>query len=133
MGISKSVYDIYKKHPLLFPKNCIKCEEGWLHIIEQMCSAIQVYIDNDISDVHLEFEFEYIREKFGVLDISCIGGDKITSIIVKACTKLSYATCEYCGNQPAELNCSAKYKQWSVYKTLCLDHAIELYYYKLHK
>ena len=133
MNESASYTDIYNKFPTLFPKNCIDCEIGWYEIIEQMCSAIQIYLDTSLSDDDLEFEFEYIREKFGVLDIEAHGGDNITGIVVSSCTRLSYATCEYCGDQPGELYCSSKYKQWSQYKTLCLDHAIELYFYRLYK
>ena len=128
-----SFYDIYEKYPLLFPKNCIKCEPGWIDIIDQMCSAIQVYIENEISDTNVEFEFKYIREKYGVLDIGGYGGDDITSLLTKACERMSYATCEYCGNTPAELYCSSKHKQWSHYRTLCLERAIDLYYYRLYK
>jgi|TARA_R110002020_G_scaffold29318_1_gene92608 hypothetical protein len=133
MSDSPSYGDIYERYPDLFSKNCIDCETGWYDIIEQMCSAIQIYIDTDLSDDNLEFEFEYIREKFGVLDIEVYGGDHITDIVIDSCTQLGYSTCEYCGEQPAELYCSSKYKQWSYYKTLCLDHAIELYFYRLYK
>lgn len=133
MGSLKSFYDIYDKYPLLFPKNCIKCELGWIDIIDQMCSTIQVYLDNHIDGVDLEFEFEKIEETFGVLETSVRGGDEITEIIVKSCRKISYVTCEFCGKQQSELYCSSKHKQWSYYKTLCLEHAIELFYYRLYK
>ena len=124
--------DLYTKYPKLFPKNCIKCEQGWYEIIDQMCAAIQVYVDNEIYDEEIKPQFEYIEEKFGVLRIQINNRDKVVELVTKSCERLSCKVCEYCG-KPGELYCSSKYRNWSHYKTLCLDHAIELFYYKLYK
>jgi len=127
-----SVHKIYKKYPNLFPKNCIDCQAGWYDIIDQMCAAIKVYIENEIFDQNIQPQFTRIREHLGVLDIEINGGDEIVKLIVQACEKLSYHTCEFCGDE-GELYCSSKWRQWSHFKTLCLDHAIELFYYRLYK
>jgi len=127
----KEADKLYSKYPSLFQKNCIKCRPEWYKVISQMCAAIQVYVDNDISGVGISPQFEYIREKYGVLDIHISNGDDIVKLITDSCEKLSYRTCEYCGTR-GELYCSSKYKSWSYFKTLCLTHAIELFYYKLH-
>ena len=126
------VHKLYDKYPKQFPKNCIECHEGWFTIIDQMCAAIQVYMDNEIYDQEITPEFVKIREHLGILDIEISGADEVVKIISKACERLSYQICEYCGEH-GELYCSSKYRQWSHFKTLCLDHAIELYYYRLYK
>jgi len=128
----KDAYKLYDKYPSLLPKNSIKCKAGWYNVINQMCAAIQVYVDNDISGMKINPQFEYIRERYGVLDIRVSNGDDIVKLIANSCEKLSYHTCEYCGTK-GELYCSSKYKSWSHFKTLCLNHAIELFYYKLHQ
>ena len=97
-----------------------------------MCLAIQTYIDKEMSDEVLFPEFKYIREKFGVLDIELEDSDPILDIVTKSCEILSFRVCEYCGEE-GELYCSSKWRNWSYYKTLCLDHAIEFYYYKLYR
>ena len=126
------VHKLYKKYPNQFPKNCIDCHDGWCNIIDQMCAAIQVYVDNEIFDQEIRPQFVRIREHLGILDIDITGGDEIVNIIVKACEKLSYQTCEFCG-ESGELYCSSKWREWSHFKTLCLDHAIELFCYRLYK
>lgn len=124
--------DLYAKYPQLFPKNCIECNVGWYQIIDQMCLAIQTYVESEIRDEIIFPEFISIKEKFGVLNISMEDTDHIIDIVIKSCEILSYHTCEYCGEH-AELYCSSKWRSWSYYKTLCLDHAIEFYYYKLYR
>ena len=128
----KKISNLYTKYSNLFPKNCISCEAGWYDIIEQMCGAIQVYIENEAPERHIEPKFVSIEEKFGILFIKIDGSDKVIDLVAKACEKLSCKTCEYCG-EAGELYCSSKYRSWSNYKTLCLDHAIEFYYYRLYK
>ena len=130
--MTKSLLDIYGKYPHLFPTNCIDCLSGWYEIIDQMCAAIKVYIDNEIYNEEIYPQFVHIKEKFGILDIQIKGSDKVVNLVAKSCERLSCLTCEHCGI-PGELYCSSKHRAWSKYKTLCLDHAIELYYYRLYK
>tara|TARA_R110002012_G_scaffold187387_1_gene354382 strand:+ start:817 stop:1230 length:414 start_codon:yes stop_codon:yes gene_type:complete len=132
MSEPKDIDELYYKYPQLFPKNCIECNVGWYEIVDHMCLAIQTYIDKELSDEVLFPEFKYIREKFGVLDIELEDSDPILDIVTKSAEILSYHVCEYCGDE-GELYCSAKWRTWSHYKTLCLDHAIEFYYYKLYR
>jgi len=128
----KSTAEIYKTYPSLFPKNCITCESGWYDLIDQMSFTIQLYSDNEANPSAPNPEFVYIREKFGVLDIEIKNTDAIIDLLIAGCTKLSFHTCEFCGDS-GELYCSSKHRQWSTLKTLCLDHAIELYYYRLYR
>ena len=79
------VHKLYNKYPNQFPKNCIDCHAGWCNIIDQMCAAIQVYVDNEIFDQEIQPQFVRIREHLGVLDIDITGGDEIVKIISKSC------------------------------------------------
>tara|TARA_R110002060_G_scaffold45729_1_gene57052 strand:+ start:277 stop:699 length:423 start_codon:yes stop_codon:yes gene_type:complete len=132
MSDMKDINTLYEKYPQLFPTNCIECNIGWYTIIDHMCLAIQTYIIKEIGDEIRFPEFVSIRENFGVLDIRIEDSDSIINIVKKSCEILSYHTCEYCGDE-GELYCSSKFRSWSYYKTLCLDHAIEHYYYRLYR
>jgi hypothetical protein len=132
MSEPKNVDALYKKYPQFFPTNCIKCDAGWITIIDHMCLAIQTYVQNEMGKEFKFPEFVSIRERFGVLDITINDSDSIIDMVKRSCEILSYHTCEYCGNE-GELYCSAKWRSWSRYKTLCLDHAIEHYYYRLYR
>ena len=126
----KSAREIYEKYPLLFPKNTIQCNQGWLKIIEEMSAAIQIYIDFELGSDVPQVVFTEIKERFGVLQISYTGGDRIVNHIVELCKKLSYKTCELCG-KIGDLYCSTKWRKWCNTKTICEEHAIELFYYRL--
>jgi len=134
MASPKSTQQLYETYPCLFPKNIIDCKSGWVLLIDQMCAAIQVYLDNtDLfgEEKKIEFEFTKIKELHGVLFIEYNGGDEVVKIIVDRCKQMSYRICEFCG-EAGELYCSSKHRAWSHYKTLCLDHAIALFYYRLY-
>ena len=130
MAPAISTREIYNKYPLLFPKNTIDCDVGWLKIIEEMCAAIQIYIDFEFGDEVPQVIFTEIKERYGILHISFEGGDRIAGAIIDLCKKLSYKTCEYCG-KIGDLYCSTKWREWCHTKTLCEEHAIELFYYRL--
>ena len=123
---------IYNDFKELFPKNCISCKKGWYSIIYQMCSTIHFYVEQENPPEDKKPYFTKIEEKFGVLNIEIENSDSVIELIRRATEKISWHTCEYC-SEPGELYCSSKYKSWSYLKTLCLDHAIELYYYRLYK
>jgi len=132
MSDIKDIDALYDKYPQLFPTNCIECDVGWYTIIDHMCLAIQTYINTEIGDEIKFPEFVSIRENFGVLDVHIDDSDSIIDIVKKSCEILSYHTCEYCGDA-GELYCSSKWRSWSYCKTLCLDHAIEHYYYRVYR
>jgi hypothetical protein len=132
MSNLKDIDGLYEKYPKLLLKNCIDCNVGWYRIIDHMCSAIQTYVDGEIAEHDIYPKFLRIQEKFGVLNIEVDDGDEITELVSRSCEILSYHTCEYCGEH-GELYCSSKWRSWCHYKTLCLDHAIEFYYYRLYR
>ena len=123
--------EIYKKYPEQFLKNVINCEEGWFPMIDEMCSTIQTYLSFDVTARATPITFTKIKEKYGVLSISYEGGDPVIERIIKYTQKISYKTCEYCGDE-GDLYCSTKWRNWSKTKTLCQKHAIELFYYCSH-
>lgn len=128
---TNSFNSIYRKYPNQFPKNVINCELGWVKIIEDMCAAIDNYLQYHENMYVDQVVFESIKEKFGVLDISFVGGDEVTDHIIQYCERLSWKTCSVCGDQPATLFCSTKWRSWSHTKTLCEKHAISLFYYRI--
>ena len=130
MKEATSIQEIYQRYPKLFPKNIISCDKGWLSIIEQMCAAIQIYLDNEVSGDLILFKFNSIREEHGVLNIFFEGGDEVIKLVIKHCQKLSYKICELCGKKGA-LFCSSKWRNWSNTKTLCESHAVELFFYRI--
>jgi hypothetical protein len=132
MGESITIQKIYEKYPKLFPKNSIFCNSGWLLIIDQLCSTIQIYIDNEIYEKKIQPEIVCIKEKFGILNVEIIDSDEIVDLIIRSTETMSNHLCEYCGEH-GDLYCSLKHRNWSHFKTLCLDHAIEFYYYRLYK
>ena len=72
---TNSFNSIYRKYPNQFPKNVINCELGWIKIVEDMCAAIKSYLDYEENCFVDQVVFQSIKEKFGVLDISFIGGE----------------------------------------------------------
>ena len=128
----KTYKKIYSEYPEFFPKrNIIDCNIGWYQIISELCGAIKIYYDGESISKDIEpIIFESIKERFGVLEISYSGGDKIVDHIIQYSKRLSYKTCEICGTV-GQLYCSTKWMSWSNKKTLCNDHAIQLYYYTL--
>ena len=127
----QSTAELYEKYPKLFPKNSLDCNLGWLHIIADMCAAVQIYLDFEDEPYVDQVEFEEIKEQYGVLNISYTGGDSVVAHIIKYCEQLSYRTCSLCGAPKATLYCSSKWRNWSHCKTLCEEHAVELFYFRL--
>ena len=116
------------KYSYFFDPNIkIKCEYGWQKIIEDFCAAIALVLNNgDYKD----FIIKQLRQKVGILTIDYDGGDDLIKEIVDFTERLSYNTCEVCGDS-GELYAQAKWAKWSLYKTLCHEHAIQFYYYEI--
>ena len=131
MGTNK-FSPLYNKFPeLLLEKNIIKCNEGLSNIILEMLAAIKIYQDANLgrSDL-IPTVFNLIEVKFGGLNIDYCGGDEIVEHIVNFTERISFKTCELCGKM-GEIYCSTKWMHWSKKKSLCKQHAVELYYYTI--
>jgi len=123
---------LYNKFPeLLLEKNIIKCDEGLYDMILEMLGAIKMYQDANLGKSDLiPTVIDSIESKYGVLNVDHSGGDKIIQTIINFTKRMSFKTCERCGNI-GELYCSNKWMHWSYKKTLCKQHAVELYYYTI--
>jgi len=123
---------LYNKFPeLLLEKNVIKCDEGLYNTVIEMLAAIKVYQDANLGKCDLiPTVFDLIESKYGVLNIEYCGGDEVVEHIVNFTKKISFKTCERCGKM-GQLYCSTKWMHWSNKKTLCKQHAVNLYYYTI--
>ena len=131
MGINK-FSSLYNKFPeLLLEKNIIKCDEGLYDTIIEMLAAIKMYQDANLGKSNLiPTIIDSIESKYGVLEIAHSGGDEVIQTIIDFTKRISFKTCERCGKM-GELYCSTKWMHWSYKKTLCKQHAVELYYYTI--
>jgi len=74
------------------------CGDGWYWLIDNLCSCIQKYID---ENKHLKIQqvvATQVKEKFGGLRFYYRGGDKIIDGMVWLAESLSYSICEECGS-----------------------------------
>jgi len=116
---------------LLISPDTLDINIGWHPIINDMLAAIKIYQDVNLGKSDLvPTAFDIIKTKHGWLDIQYYGGDVVIAEIVKFSRILSFKTCEICGTI-GELYCSEKWMHWSNKRTLCKNHAVELYYYTI--
>ena len=76
--------------------------DGWLPIIQVLCSHIQTHIDwrNKTKEGSVtQVVVEQIKEKFGGLRVYFTGGDEYVEGLVKMAECWSYNTCEVCGER----------------------------------
>jgi hypothetical protein len=123
--------DIIKNYQHLFDKNLIITSGlGWNRIIQDMCLSIDFLIEEYEPKKYENFKINKIENKFGVLNVEYEHGDGHIKKIVDFAEKMSYYTCETCGDN-GKIYCSTKWLHWSSYKTLCKEHAIKYYYYEI--
>jgi len=109
----------------------IDIDPGWYQIINEMLAAIKIYQDVNLGKCDLvPTVFSVIKTRHGWLDVQYYGGDEVIAEIVKFSRILSFKTCEMCGKM-GDLYCSGKWMHWSHKRTLCKNHAVELYYYTI--
>ncbi len=81
-----------------------ECDDGWIDIIDQLCSKIQQRIDwksrclSDDDIETLQVVATQVKEKFGTLRFYYFGGDDVISGLVSMAETISGITCEACGN-----------------------------------
>lgn len=89
----------------------IRCDEGWLDIIENFLKLLKTHIRT--NNPKLKVRIQCIKEKFGVLRIYAAPTDpRIDGMIMMACA-MSETTCESCGAPRAKL------RKIGCSKTLC--------------
>lgn len=106
----------------------IKCDYGWGTIIEDMCFSLDYMIIDNPNPT--SFQINKIENLFGVLNIEYDYVDIHAKKIIDFAQRLSYHTCETCGNK-GKIYCSNKWLTWSKYKVLCKQHAIKYFYYEI--
>lgn len=100
---------LIKSYPGWFTEDVIKCGDGWLNLLIDLCEAI-VYIAPP------EFRFIKVKEKFGVLRISSEPYEESIARILTLVEKASANICEKCGANGA----TKKYMKDTMWvKSLC--------------
>lgn len=108
----------------------INCGMGWLKLIKDLLSAIDLLVPEEDLGNGKDFKITKIHKKYGVLMIEAENQTEIIKTLIDFCQRMSYNTCEICGDL-GKLYCSSKWLYWSEYRTLCKDHAIKYYYYEI--
>lgn len=95
----------------------IGVEEGWYHLLYLMLSEIREYLPTIRGSKKLveEFKIYRIKEKFGGLRVFTSRHDGGVYNIIKRYNKLSYETCEECGEY-------GEVRPTTWIKTLCKKH-----------
>jgi len=97
--------ELFEKYPKLFvqkdlsmQETCmcwgLECEKGWFWLLDNLCSCIQDYIDNNNKP---QIEVVQVKEKFGMLRFYISGADDMVYGMISLAESLSYRTCESCG------------------------------------
>lgn len=91
-----------------------ECGDGWLALIEDLSCSIQHHVDikQKVDSAYAQPEVLQVKEKFGGLRFYVSNEDEFISGLIYMAEKISYRTCESCGN-PGTLS---KTGWW---KTLC--------------
>ena len=76
--------------------------DGWFWLLDQLCGAIQSYIDsnNEYSSEEKKIPqvvATQVKEKFGTLNFYYVGGDAMIDGMVRLAEHMSAYTCELCG------------------------------------
>ena len=101
-----------------------ECGSGWFDIIDVLCEAIQDHVDGKTKHLSLAEQETFqvvanqVKEKFGGLRFYCSGDDDQIQGMVDMAERMSYKTCEMCGQPGSERNsgwvavrCDACYKK----------------------
>jgi len=120
--------DLVDKYPALFASAFPSIGEGWLPLLETLCSRIELHYkwkeQGGVKIIEAEeeppedgkylhrFYFSQIKEKFRGLRAYSYGGDEYTQGLVDMAEAVSYHICENCSNAGSE-----KGEHWI--RTLC--------------
>ena len=117
---------LYEKYPKIFcqkdlPKTetCMcwgmECGEGWFWLLDNLCKAIQAYVDSQNEMVRIrnkdkglteeqmntlmgQVEATQVKEKFGSLRFYINGGDDNVYGMIALAETMSWGICESCGS-----------------------------------
>ena len=100
---------LYKKYPKIFKQKDdsikgsampwgLEFGSGWYILIDNLCSCIQNYLDNNKHLNMSQVETTQTKEKFGGLRFYHTGGDERVGGMVWFAERMSYSICEECGS-----------------------------------
>lgn len=120
--------EIFKNHTKSMQESCMcwgcSCGDGWILLLDRLCSQIQSHIKNQHKEVEMyekwemkdilegkptiprpewakekipQVHFEQVKEKFGALRIYIRGGDDEIRHMIDFVESLSRSICEDCG------------------------------------
>ena len=81
-----------------------ECGDGWYWLIDNLCSCIQGYIDNNGHLNIPQVVAVQVKEKFGTLRFYYGGGDEYIGGKVSFAEWLSGSICENCGSVEGKIN-----------------------------
>ncbi len=96
---------------------------GWLNLLKLLCGSIIEYskITNNFQKIFILD----VNKRFGGLHIEHVGGDDGSNLLVKYIERLSYNTCEECGNVGSLY--SSNGTPYGKLATLCEKHSLVKY------
>jgi hypothetical protein len=94
------------------------CGDGWFDLIDELCSTIQSYIDNNSRPDKIipQVTVDQVKEKFGTLRFYTTGGDRLIDGMIWFAESMSGRICETCGARGIE-------RGGGWIKTLCDSHS----------
>lgn len=118
---------LFRQYPHLFYDftGGFTINDGWFPIVKHLCMILSSYV----NEKNLSFSFLNVQNKFGTLYISNKGGDAFTAKAIQFAERLSYRTCEHCGEK-GKLH-SSNGTQFGKYATLCDKDALKILYKRL--
>jgi hypothetical protein len=80
----------------------IQTNDGWFWLIDQLFNSIQHHIDtNQYRNIDKQIPqvvMSNVKEKFGILDISCKNSDDYIEGMISLAKNMSINICEFCGS-----------------------------------
>ena len=73
------------------------CGDGWFDLIDQLCSNIQNYIDQNKHLNVPQVTVDQVKEKFGTLRFYVTGGNELIQGMIWFAESMSGRICETCG------------------------------------
>ena len=97
------------KYPNLFKDDSPRCGfwvgDGWLPLVDRLCSLIEFDIQNNIpEDIRGDFFVTQIKEKFGSLRVYLNKETPFISGLIAMAEGMSSLICETCGNPGKKRN-----------------------------
>ena len=93
--------ELFKKYPKMFLNEAgekliwgFECGDGWFDLIDELCSTIQNYIDNNNQ---VQVTVSQVKEKFGTLRFYCANDNRLVQGMIWFAEAMSERICETCG------------------------------------